>query len=131
MRNVPWHKEVCEFAEAISRSLNERGQSVKYSIATEHEHSCCILLAREDKFLVNGIWHTWINYDKFHELANKYYETNGEFTFSSVDYMAETPYWAVYQSAEKGFDPIETRWKRNKKGELVEIQYQATDSGCG
>lgn len=51
--------------------------------------------------------------------------------FGSVDYMAPTPDWAVYKSRERGFDPNESRWKRNKTGELVEIDYKATESGCG
>ena len=45
--------------------------------------------------------------------------------------MAPTPDWAVYKSRERGFDPNESRWKRNKTGDLVEIDYQATESGCG
>lgn len=132
MKNVPWHTEVCEFAEAIANRLQERKLSVKYSIATEHEHSCCILLAREDKFLVDGVWHTWINYDKFEELIMDYYNSHESKTFTSVDYMAPTPSWAIYKSEAKGFDPVEKRWKRNKAtGEISEIPYQPSESGCG
>ncbi len=93
MENVPWHTEVCTFGEALSHQLAERGLSVNYSIATEHEHSCCILLAREDKFLIDNVWHTWIDYPKFTQLIREYYRSGGEATFSSVDYMAATPDW--------------------------------------
>ena len=131
MQNVPWHTEVCQFAEAISKLLLQRNHSVRYSIATEHEHSCCVLLAREDKFLINNVWHTWIDYPKFNQLIKDYYESNGEKTFSSIDYIAATPDWAHYQSSTKGFDPVEKRWKRNKAGNIVDIQYQPSESGCG
>jgi tRNA wybutosine-synthesizing protein 1 len=79
MQNVPWHKEVCAFSEALANLVNQRnkllpsGSYLRYSIATEHEHSCCILLAREDKFKKNGLWHTWIDYDRFHSLVQAYY----------------------------------------------------------
>ncbi|CAE7549070.1 tyw1, partial [Symbiodinium microadriaticum] len=133
MKNVPWHHEVCAYAESIAQNLRDRHGSTApvYSIATEHEHSCCVLLAREDKFKVDGVWHTWIDYRKFDQLIEEYYASNGDKTFSSCDYMAATPDWALYQSAERGFDPVENRWKRNKTGALVEIEYKSTDSGCG
>lgn len=41
----------------------------EYALACEHAHSCCILLARVDKFLVGGVWHTHIDYDRFHGLV--------------------------------------------------------------
>lgn len=131
MENVPWHYEVCAFGEAISEALAKRGYGTRYSIATEHEHSCCILLAREDRFKVDGIWHTWIDYPKFNELVQEYYRTNGTFTFTSVDYRAPTPDWALYKSPERGFDPIESRWRRNKAGAVVENEYKPSSSGCG
>ena len=142
MQNVPWHKEVCAYCEAIAEKVNERltvtadgeGDRVRplvYKIATEHEHSCCVLIAREDKFKVDGEWHTWIDYKKFNALITEYYASGGKSTFTSVDYMAPTPSWALYQSNERGFDPIENRYRRNKQGQLVERDYKASDSGCG
>ncbi len=131
MQNVPWHREVCAYSEALASRLRSRGKGPIYSISTEHEHSCCILLAREDKFKVNGVWHTWIDYPRFHELVARYYASGGLETFTSQDYMAATPTWALYQSQEHGFDPVENRWKRNKAGALVEIEYKSSDSGCG
>eukprot|EP00602_Paraphysomonas_sp_CaronLab_P003725 CAMPEP_0185034264 /NCGR_PEP_ID=MMETSP1103-20130426/23970_1 /TAXON_ID=36769 /ORGANISM="Paraphysomonas bandaiensis, Strain Caron Lab Isolate" /LENGTH=671 /DNA_ID=CAMNT_0027570847 /DNA_START=237 /DNA_END=2252 /DNA_ORIENTATION=- len=139
MQNVPWHHEVCDYAEAISANLKARNNNNSdeavyvpgYSIATEHEHSCCVLLAREDKFKVDGEWYTWIDYNKFDELIAEYYASGGEKKFTSSDYMAKTPSWALYKSAERGFDPVESRWRRNKAGAIVEIEYKASDSGCG
>ena len=100
MENVPWHREVCAYGESVAARLRTRGIAPPYSIATEHEHSCCILLAREDRFKVDGCWHTWIDYDKFHSHIQRYYETKGtpeQHAFTSLDYMAPTPPWAVYQ----------------------------------
>ena len=147
-------RDVVDYGEAIAGCLRKRGViNVKYSIATEHEHSCCILLAREDKFLIKGKWHTWIDYQKFNSLIKKYYEekeatVGGDefkgsaadgaappepFTFTSDDYMLPTPEWAVYKNVlnTRGFDPEESRWKRTKTGKMVEIDYQASESGCG
>ena len=50
----------------------------------------------------------------------------------SEDYMAPTPSWALYQSPQKGFDPVESRWRRSKAtGDLVEVDYKPSGSGCG
>jgi tRNA wybutosine-synthesizing protein 1 len=132
MQNVPWHYEVCSYAEAIVHTLNSRSNSrIKYGIATEHEHSCCILIAREDRFKVNGQWHTWIDYPKFDELIQEYYASNGAKTFTGTDYLAPTPDWALYKSSERGFDPKESRYRRTKTGALVEVEYKSSESGCG
>jgi len=116
MENVPWHEEVVKFVSSLVSRLPG------YEISSEHEHSNCILVSNK-KFFIDGVWHTWIDYDKFHELVAKYHET-GE-TFASEDYMAPTPHWAVFGATEQGFDPKETRWKRKGKAEVV------TDGGCG
>jgi len=116
MENVPWHEEVVKFVSSLVSRLPG------YEISSEHEHSNCILVSNK-KFFMDGVWHTWIDYDKFHELVAKYHET-GE-TFASEDYMAPTPHWAVFGATEQGFDPKETRWKRKGKAEVV------TDGGCG
>ena len=80
-----------------------------YSIACEHEHSCCVLLARKERFYVKGRWHTWINYDHFQALVG-----SGK-AFATADYMSETPDWAMYGAAEAGFDPVETRMRKPRK----------------
>jgi tRNA wybutosine-synthesizing protein 1 len=80
---------------------------------------CLVLLARKDIYLKGDEWWTWIDYDKFHELSRRHTETGEQFT--SADYLAKTPYWAVHGAAEEGFDPAETRVRR----------YKSTESGCG
>eukprot|EP00758_Cryptobia_borreli_P003606 Tbor_TRINITY_DN3862_c0_g1::TRINITY_DN3862_c0_g1_i1::g.5675::m.5675/K15449/TYW1; tRNA wybutosine-synthesizing protein 1 len=104
MKHVPFHEEVVKFSADLCEEIGEG----EYEIACEHEHSCCMLIARK-QFKINGIWHTWIDYEKFYEL-----EATGRTDFTSLDYALPTPQWAVFNSNLKGFDPRETRFKRNK-----------------
>ncbi|KAK9867791.1 hypothetical protein WJX84_004895 [Apatococcus fuscideae] len=111
MKNVPYHKDVVEFGRAVEAASNG-----VYGLACEHQHSCCILLARKDRFLVNGIWHTWIDYARFQELCH------AKQSFTSCDYMLPTPHWAVFGAAEAGFDPLEERHikQRNHPVQLLQ-----------
>ena len=133
MANVPWHTEVRAFCEELAHRLRalpmgERG-SFSYGLASEHAHSCCVLLA-QSKYQREGVWHTHIDYARFHSLVQRYYET-GE-AFSSGDFCAPTPPWAVFGAVEEGFDPAEARWRRNKDGSGVSaVDYVASESGCG
>jgi len=104
MKNVPYYDEVNKFAAAMCSALNE-----EYGLACAHEHSCSVLLARKKLYFRDGVWHTWINYDKFQDLV-----ASGE-KFRSEDYMAPTPSWAVYGAAEKGFNPNETRVRKIRR----------------
>lgn len=65
MENVPWHADVKAFSEALA--LRSEGE---YEVACEHVHSCCVLLAKTERFKVNGQWFTWIDYEKFHDLVS-------------------------------------------------------------
>ena len=66
-----------------------------------------VLLARCDQLKApDGKWNTWIDYDRFHDLAK-----SGE-PFSAMDYLAPTPDWAVFGAPEGGFAPYETRHTR-------------------
>ena len=62
---------------------------------------------------IDSQWHTWIDYPEFHRLAAEHRETGA--AFSSLDYAAPTPDWAVFGAQERGFDPDETRWRRKQK----------------
>ncbi|XP_071733236.1 S-adenosyl-L-methionine-dependent tRNA 4-demethylwyosine synthase [Rutidosis leptorrhynchoides] len=103
MENVPWHADVKAFSEALAEKSNG-----EYEVACEHAHSCCILLAKVDKFKINGLLHTWIDYEKFHDLV-----ASGK-SFGSNEYMAVTPSWAVYGANEGGFDPDQARYKKER-----------------
>ncbi|GFT12226.1 s-adenosyl-L-methionine-dependent tRNA 4-demethylwyosine synthase TYW1 [Nephila pilipes] len=111
MENIPWHEEVFAFSSKLAEYLPN------YELASEHEHSNCILIANK-KFKVNGKWYTWIDYDKFHSLMRKYDESKGTEMFTSLDYMYLTPEWAVLGAKERGFDPNETRFFRKTKKDI-------------
>ncbi|KZV28868.1 S-adenosyl-L-methionine-dependent tRNA 4-demethylwyosine synthase [Dorcoceras hygrometricum] len=104
MENVPWHSDVKNFSEALAQKSNGA-----YEVACEHEHSCCVLLGKVSKFKVEGEWFTWIDYDKFHDLV-----ASGK-PFTSEDYMSPTPRWAVYGAEEGGFDPDQSRFKKERR----------------
>jgi len=108
MENVPWHEEVVHFVSQLADRLPD------YKISCEHEHSNCVLLTHK-RFKVEGRWHTWIDYPKFHQLATRFKESGGTHTFKATDYMEETPQWAVFGSQERGFDPDQTRFHRKSK----------------
>ncbi|EFY87565.1 flavodoxin and radical SAM domain protein [Metarhizium acridum CQMa 102] len=111
MSNVPFYWEVCEFVKALEERLKAKG--LKYGIAAEHAHSCCILLASE-RFLVNGKWHTHIDYKRFFELLE---ERGADGDWTPEDYMGEpTPEWALWGNG--GFDPRDDRVDR--KGRKIE-----------
>lgn len=103
MDNVPWHADVKDFSEALAEK--SKGE---YEVACEHVHSCCVLLAKVDKFKVDGQWFTWIDYEKFQNLV-----ASGK-PFDSKDYMAPTPSWAVYGAEEGGFDPEQSRYRKER-----------------
>ena len=124
IQNSPWHEEVRKFAQAIVERVGD-----DYGLAAEHVHSTCVLVAKKKDMLIDGVWHTWIDYPKFDELIQRYYRDGT--TFATKDYMARTPEWALFDAAEQGFDPLETRFRRTKTGKMVEIEYKASDSGCG
>ena len=107
------------------------------------------------QFKIDGAWHTWIHYDKFHELVSvgiysyrciacastyttplllivfsldsshspslqmrQYESSEGRQTFTSLDYVARTPEWALIGHSQRGFDPGETRWHRKSKKDI-------------
>ena len=65
------------------------------------------------QFYINEKWHTWIDYEKFHQLQDLHRTTNA--TFTTLDYVKETPSWAVYGAKEQGFNPNDERHYRKKK----------------
>lgn len=108
MENVPWHEEVLNFVQRLTNEVED------YEIASEHEHSNCILIAHK-RFKIDKEWWTWIDYPKFHELIQEFNASAGTRTFTAQDYIAKTPSWACFGAKERGFDPDETRWFRKSR----------------
>ena len=108
MQNVPFYEEVVAFVKALNAALKVRG--LEYGIAAEHQHSCCVLIG-SNKFLVNGVWNTVIDYDAFFQRLE-----SGE-DFGPENYMAPTPEWAWWGNG--GFDPADERVRRKGKNRDV------------
>ncbi|KAL8948488.1 MAG: hypothetical protein Q9222_005331 [Ikaeria aurantiellina] len=105
MQNVPFYEEVVAFVEALNSALGRKG--LGYGIAAEHAHSCCILIA-SDRFLIDGKWHTLIDYEKFFGCL----EAGAD--FGPEDYVGPpTPEWANFGNG--GFDPSDERVHRKGK----------------
>jgi tRNA wybutosine-synthesizing protein 1 len=66
--NVPTWDRMLDFARRLCDACNAGG-AADFAIASLHEHSHCILLARKSQFAVNGAWYTWIDFDKFNKLT--------------------------------------------------------------
>jgi len=83
---------VVDYAQKLNALLDD------YEISCEHEHSCSVLLTHK-KFFYNGVWHTWIDFDKlnsscfvidrFQELYAKWKKDGTP--FDALDYSIETP----------------------------------------
>ncbi|KAJ9201556.1 hypothetical protein DTO164E3_3449 [Paecilomyces variotii] len=112
MKNVPFYEEVAEFVVALNNELQRRG--LKYGIAAEHAHSCCVLLASE-RFFIGGKWHTRIDYDRFFELLEK--EKRDGTSFMPEDYTRETEEWALWGNG--GFDPNDERVYRKGRNKTA------------
>lgn len=120
MENVPWHEQVVEFAQELLKLL----PTGKYELACEHSHSNCTLLANT-KFKKDDKWYTWIDYEKFFQLIKS------RVNFTSLDYMAETPDWALFGSTEGGFDPEHMRWiRKDHKLKLLKERLAAQQQNC-
>lgn len=115
LKDVPLHEEVKNFGEKLCSLLD--GQ---YELAAEHAHSCCILISHI-KMKKDGVYHTWIDYNKYHDLVMNYYKTGEE--FSAEDYGAPTPEWARWGAEEGGFNPAEEQVKRKRaRPTLAELE---------
>ncbi|MBT3262395.1 4-demethylwyosine synthase TYW1 [Candidatus Woesearchaeota archaeon] len=76
--NMPLHEDVVEFSKELDKYLDD------YEIASEHIRSRVVLFAKK-KFKKEGEWHTWIDFDKFHEL----FKSGTEIT--TENYLKKTP----------------------------------------
>jgi len=119
MKDVPFHEEVRNFAKSLVKYLE-----ADYEIACEHVHSCSVLLAHK-QLKIGGKWHTWIDYDKFNKAVMEYYASGKPFT--TLDYAAETPEWALFGADAGGFNPEEQRFYRKEKERLEGKTASGTD----
>ena len=62
--NMPLHEEVVAFTQELVKYLPD------YEICSEHLSSRVVMVAKK-KFKIEGVWNTWIDFPKFHEMVNK------------------------------------------------------------
>eukprot|EP00760_Papus_ankaliazontas_P006940 PhM_4_TR13242/c0_g1_i1/m.43999/K15449/TYW1; tRNA wybutosine-synthesizing protein 1 len=111
MSNMPTFEEVLAFAQAVCEHPALKGQ---YGLACVHEHSRCVLLADRHRFFSNGVWHTWIDFERFSDLVAAAESGGHPGPWRPEEYMAPTPEWALATSQGRGFDPAQTRVIRRK-----------------
>ncbi|XWS21064.1 hypothetical protein CRYUN_Cryun30bG0023200 [Craigia yunnanensis] len=105
MENVPWHSDVKAFSEALALKSEE---NMRLHV-NMHTHAVSSWQKQKSsRSMANGQWYTWIDYEKFHDLV-----ASGR-PFDSEDYMAFTPSWAVYGADEGGFDPDQSRYRKER-----------------
>ena len=63
MKNCPWHEEVIAFCNDLVSAIGQIEGCPKYQIASEHEHSCCVLIANKEKFKIAGVW--WVVFSSY------------------------------------------------------------------
>jgi tRNA wybutosine-synthesizing protein 1 len=78
IENMPLHHEVVAFTKELIKSLPE------YEIVSEHKPSRVLMLAKK-KFIINGKWNTWIDFEKWNELVNS------DHTPETMQYLLPTP----------------------------------------
>ena len=133
IKNCPTHAEVADFCVRLCAAIDDdtteetKGRdAASYGLASEHEHSCCVCVARRDQYWVDGSWHTWIDYDRFADLVAREKATGEGFTVA--DFRAPTPAWATYGVSEtRGFDPGEERVRT--KGKAAKAALRALPEG--
>lgn len=75
---MPSHEEVMKFSKELIKYLKD------YEIVSEHIPSQVVMLAKK-KFKINGVWNTWIDFEKYNELVNSKKQ------FTTNDYLKKTP----------------------------------------
>ncbi|HIH48032.1 TPA: hypothetical protein HA296_00340 [Candidatus Woesearchaeota archaeon] len=78
IESMPMHEEVVGFSRELA------GHLPGYEIVSEHVPSRVVMLAKK-KFKIDGIWHTWIDFPRYQELALAGKE------FLTEDYLKQTP----------------------------------------
>lgn len=75
---MPTHEEVMTFSKELIKYLPD------YELVSEHIPSQVVMIAKK-KFKKNGVWYTWIDFDKFHKLVKS------KKNFTTDDYIKKTP----------------------------------------
>lgn len=79
--NMPLHEEIVSFSKALVKHLPD------WEIVSEHVSSHVVMFAKK-KFKIKGVWHTWIDFEKWHQLVHA--DPGGK-NFTSMDFLRKTP----------------------------------------
>jgi len=114
MKNVPYHEDVVQFSITLAETVNKIIGKETYAVACEHAHSCCVCISNVRFRTEEGEWRTWIDYEKFQDCWKEWKE-NGT-PFNKLQYTLPSPKWSLFQSQERGFDPVEQRVQTKGSG---------------
>lgn len=92
-----------------------------YGLASEHEHSNCILLAKRSKFFIDGKWNTWIDYEKYHELIQRFYQSEGKWFSLNELFSMELNQTYFLKQARKHL-PLKITELSRRIGPCLEVQ---------
>ncbi len=76
--NMPLHEDIVKYCQELVQYLPD------HEIVSEHIPSRVIMLAKK-KYKIDGVWQTWIDFEKWHEFVN-----SGK-DFNTLDYVKKTP----------------------------------------
>lgn len=100
--NMPLHEEIVDFSKELSSFLPD------YEIVSEHIPSRVVMLAKK-KFKKNREWHTWIDFEKFHDFVKRKED------FTTKDYLSKTPETGLSGKGTLDYMPDNVRKKYLKK----------------
>jgi len=109
-KNMPYHEDVIAFTKKLIKHLPE------YEIVSEHISSRVVMLAKK-KFKKCEKWYTWIDFEKFNELAlcRKEFETE--------DYLKITPLGSIGLSGKGSLDREDPKFRHKiPLAQLVKIE---------
>ena len=102
--NMPLHEEIVSFCQELVRHLPG------YEIVSEHIPSRVVMFAQK-KFKKEGVWHTWIDFEKWHTLVNSRKE------FGTEEYLLKTP-----QTGLSGTGTLDRRKAEGKEKHLSKVR---------
>ncbi|MFT7616083.1 MAG: tRNA wybutosine-synthesizing protein 1 [Candidatus Woesearchaeota archaeon] len=108
MANMPNHEDVVSYSKRLLKVLPE------YDIVSEHVASRAVMFAKKDKFFIDGVWNTWIDFVKFAELYNSGAQIRTE------DFMLPTPKTGLSGRTTKEHVTLKSTFKTKRKERAIE-----------
>ena len=116
--NMPLHEEIVSFCQELVQHLPG------YEIVSEHIPSRVVMFAQK-KFKKEGVWHTWIDFEKWHALVNSGKE------FGTEEYLLKTPQTGLSGTGTLDRKKPDQKEKHLPNGRNDEEKYQQNDGNYG